>query len=179
MFDVALPMAVGAVIGYVTNWLAIKMLFWPHEPKFVFGRQLPFTPGLFVRRRRDFSASISQMAQERFANAEDLYTTILDAEKQGLIEKFLNQMGPVFKFAFNLYVSRTSKKQLLEDCRRLSSTLTSGSVIAHMIRDKIDAMDSVEVESMIMAVVRRELRAITWIGALLGASIGFLQYFLR
>jgi uncharacterized membrane protein YheB (UPF0754 family) len=179
MLDVAIPMTVGAVIGYVTNWLAIKMLFWPHEPVLVFGRQLPFTPGLFIRRRRDFSTSISQMAQARFANAEDLCASARDAERQGLVDRFLDQMGPVFKLAFNLYVARTNEDQFMEDCRRLSSTLGSGGVIAHMIRDKIDAMPSAEIEAMIMDVVRRELKAITWLGALLGAGIGCLQYFLR
>ena len=37
---------IGAVIGYITNWLAIKMLFRPREAKYIFGMKLPFTPGL-------------------------------------------------------------------------------------------------------------------------------------
>ena len=39
----------GAVIGYCTNWLAVKMLFKPLEPIKVFGRTLPFTPGVIPK----------------------------------------------------------------------------------------------------------------------------------
>ena len=40
-----LPPLVGAVIGYFTNMIAVKMLFFPHEEKRIFGHRVPFTPG--------------------------------------------------------------------------------------------------------------------------------------
>ena len=36
---------VGAVIGYFTNFIAVKMLFFPKREIRVFGKRLPFTPG--------------------------------------------------------------------------------------------------------------------------------------
>ncbi len=42
---------IGAVIGYITNWLAIKMLFRPREAKYIFGMKLPFTPGLIPKEK--------------------------------------------------------------------------------------------------------------------------------
>ena len=36
---------IGAIIGYFTNYLAVKMLFRPRTPKYLFGKQLPLTPG--------------------------------------------------------------------------------------------------------------------------------------
>ena len=39
------------VIGYMTNWIAIKMLFRPHTEKKIFGVRLPFTPGLIPKER--------------------------------------------------------------------------------------------------------------------------------
>ena len=42
---------VGAVIGWCTNWIAIKMLFRPHTEKRIFGIKLPFTPGLIPKGR--------------------------------------------------------------------------------------------------------------------------------
>ncbi len=41
-----IPPLAGAIIGYFTNDLAIKMLFRPYQPVYVKGRKLPFTPGL-------------------------------------------------------------------------------------------------------------------------------------
>ena len=36
---------IGAIIGYCTNYIAVKMLFYPRKPIYLCGRQLPFTPG--------------------------------------------------------------------------------------------------------------------------------------
>ena len=39
----------GALIGYITNWLAVKMLFRPREAKYLFGHRIPFTPGVIPK----------------------------------------------------------------------------------------------------------------------------------
>ena len=46
-----IPPLAGAVIGYVTNAVAIKMLFRPLTEIRVFGIRLPFTPGILPRHR--------------------------------------------------------------------------------------------------------------------------------
>ena len=38
---------VGGVIGYITNDIAIRMLFRPHSAKYIMGIHIPFTPGIF------------------------------------------------------------------------------------------------------------------------------------
>ncbi|MEN8443628.1 MAG: DUF445 domain-containing protein, partial [Cyanobacteria bacterium J06555_13] len=43
LWIVLLPPILGGVIGYFTNDIAIKMLFRPYGPKYVFGQRLPFT----------------------------------------------------------------------------------------------------------------------------------------
>lgn len=56
-----LPPVIGAVIGYVTNRIAIGMLFRPYREKRIFGIRLPFTPGIIPRQRYRLSASIGTM----------------------------------------------------------------------------------------------------------------------
>jgi uncharacterized membrane protein YheB (UPF0754 family) len=51
---------VGAVIGYFTNWLAIKMLFRPHQEKKLFGIKVPFTPGLIPKERVRIAKSVGE-----------------------------------------------------------------------------------------------------------------------
>lgn len=51
---------VGAVIGYITNWLAIKMLFRPYEEKRIFGFKVPFTPGLIPKERKRIAKSVGE-----------------------------------------------------------------------------------------------------------------------
>lgn len=51
---------IGAVIGYITNWVAIKMLFRPHYEKRLFGIRLPFTPGLIPKEKARISRSVGE-----------------------------------------------------------------------------------------------------------------------
>lgn len=64
--------AVGAVIGYITNYIAIKMLFRPLRPVRVLGHRLPFTPGIVPRRKDRLAEILGAAVVERFFNADDL-----------------------------------------------------------------------------------------------------------
>lgn len=55
-----MPPLVGAIIGYFTNWLAIKMLFRPLNPVYIWKIKLPFTPGILPRERRKLTDSIGE-----------------------------------------------------------------------------------------------------------------------
>lgn len=76
----------GAVIGYFTNWLAIKMMFRPHQPKHLFGMQLPFTPGLIPKERGRIAEAIGSSISENLMNKEVL-------EKNLLSEDMLTKIG--------------------------------------------------------------------------------------
>lgn len=56
-----LPPVLGAIIGYVTNAIAIRMLFRPLTEKRVFGIRVPLTPGLIPRERGDLAESMARM----------------------------------------------------------------------------------------------------------------------
>ena len=60
----ALPPVLGAVIGYVTNAIAIKMLFRPYREWRVFGVRVPLTPGIIPRRRKHLAESIGRMVSD-------------------------------------------------------------------------------------------------------------------
>ncbi len=53
-----LPTLMGAIIGYFTNWLAIKMLFRPLKPVYLGRLKLPFTPGILPRERERLARSV-------------------------------------------------------------------------------------------------------------------------
>ena len=62
----------GGVIALSTNWLAIKMLFRPHTPKYIFGWRVPFTPGLIPKERARLAARISQAISTKLLTPEVL-----------------------------------------------------------------------------------------------------------
>jgi hypothetical protein len=60
-----LPPLLGAIIGYVTNRIAIKMLFRPLTPKRFLGLRVPLTPGVVPRNRFDLARTIARMVSEQ------------------------------------------------------------------------------------------------------------------
>lgn len=79
------PMS-GLVIGAFTNWLAIKMMFRPHQPKYIIGMKLPFTPGLIPKERGRIAEAVATSISENLMNKEVL-------EKNLLSEDMLAKIG--------------------------------------------------------------------------------------
>ncbi len=63
---------IGAVIGATTNHLAIKMLFRPYKPYYLFGKKLPFTPGLIPKRRDEVAKQVGVMVMEHLLTPEGI-----------------------------------------------------------------------------------------------------------
>ena len=68
---------VGAVIGYATNWIAVKMLFYPHHEKRLFGRKLPFTPGVIPKGKERLARAAGQVIEKHLLNEEILRPVLL------------------------------------------------------------------------------------------------------
>ncbi|MCZ0106413.1 DUF445 domain-containing protein [Bacillus licheniformis] len=64
--------AVGALIGAVTNHFAIKMLFRPYKAIYIFGKRVPFTPGLIPKRRDELARQMGQMVTGHLLTTEGL-----------------------------------------------------------------------------------------------------------
>lgn len=65
-----LPPLLGACIGYLTNSVAIRMLFRPLRERRVFGVRVPFTPGVIPRRRHELAESIGNMVARELLTSE-------------------------------------------------------------------------------------------------------------
>ena len=80
-----LPPVVGAIIGYVTNAVAIKMLFRPLNELRLFGIRLPFTPGILPRERHKLADSIGRMVEHELITPGVLRERLARAEVRGSI----------------------------------------------------------------------------------------------
>jgi len=79
--------ASGLVIGAFTNWLAIKMMFRPHQPKYVFGMKIPFTPGLIPKERGRLAEAVGSSISENLMNREVLEKNLLSEDMLTKIEE--------------------------------------------------------------------------------------------
>jgi uncharacterized membrane protein YheB (UPF0754 family) len=71
---------VGAVIGYITNDLAIRMLFRPHQAKYIMGVHVPFTPGIIPKEKARMAGAIGKAVSENLMNREVLEKSLLSDE---------------------------------------------------------------------------------------------------
>lgn len=63
---------VGAAIGYFTNHIAVKMMFRPLEPVYVFGKRLPLTPGIIPKNKKRIARALGRAVSESLLTEKDL-----------------------------------------------------------------------------------------------------------
>ncbi len=94
-----LPPFIGALIGYITNAVAIRMLFRPLTEKRIFGIKLPLTPGIIPKQRSELAESIGRMVSRELITEETIRNQIssenfqirLKQNIESLIDNLLNR----------------------------------------------------------------------------------------
>lgn len=77
---IIIPPVVGALIGYITNAIAIRMLFRPHNPKYLFGKRIPFTPGIIPKEKGRIAEAIGTVISNNLMSKEVLGKYLLSGE---------------------------------------------------------------------------------------------------
>lgn len=93
MFQILVGPIIGCVIGYITNSLAIHMLFRPHKAHYLGKWKLPFTPGLIPKEKSRIAESIGSVVSGELLNNEVFLKTLTS-------ERILNQIGNWFDRIF-------------------------------------------------------------------------------
>lgn len=139
---------IGAVIGYITNDIAIRMLFRPRTAKYLFGVKIPFTPGIIPKEKARIATSIGNTVSKNLMNREILEKTLLSDEmvlkiKNGIsdfISTQKNNEETLEEFLLN-YLKKEDLKNILENVSsdlslQIHTTLSSanlGSKIAKIV----------------------------------------------
>ncbi len=109
MIKLLIAPLIGAVIGYATNWLAVKMLFRPREAKYIFGRRVPLTPGVIPKGKARLAEAAANVVNEQLLTEDALKRRLLSDEVKdilksavdGTIEKLKADSESVEEFALS------------------------------------------------------------------------------
>ncbi|MBM7555994.1 DUF445 family protein [Halanaerobacter jeridensis] len=82
---------VGSLIGYWTNWLAIKMLFRPLTKKEIFGFEIPFTPGVIPRRRTELAESIGGAVGKKLLTPDAFEKILQGPNMKTKVQEFIKE----------------------------------------------------------------------------------------
>ena len=183
-----------AAIGWVTNWVAIKMLFHPRQPIQFAGFAWQ---GLIPRRQKQLAAEAAEIIEREILQQHviqqeiqkidlspdlEAATKTLVWERIGpqlqaipLIGGFIND-GLLAKF--EVIAAAEIKKEAAPLMEKVATRFEGSVNLKQMIEDNIAAFDLERLEAIVNQVAKREFRTIERLGALLGFIIGLLQVLL-
>ena len=81
---------IGALIGYSTNWIAIKMMFRPRKAVMLGKIKLPFTPGVIPKNRENIARTIATVITNNLLTEEDLKNNLLSKEIKDKIKNMIH-----------------------------------------------------------------------------------------
>ncbi len=181
----------GALIGWLTNRLAIRMLFRPRRPWRFLGLTVQ---GLLPRRRVELADRVAEAIEREFLSLDDIRATLRDPEyRKALgerVEGWLRELfseklanGPRLLRAVvgDGLVDRLAAGAAQEVIRHLPG-LIEGALgeferrfdVRQVVRSNIEAVDLGRLEDIVLQLARRELRFIEVLGGVIGFAIGLL-----
>ena len=155
-YSIIIEPLVGAIIGYITNWIAIKMMFRPLKPIKLFGFKLPFTPGIIPKNKERIAKSIGIAISDNLLTNSDLQDILLSDEiKEKLkenIKKYLDdseEKNITIKELLSSIISESELNITLESiATSISSNICNTVLEADLARLITDQIELVAKEKM-------------------------------
>ena len=130
---------VGALIGYITNWVAIKMLFRPRTAKYLFGIRLPFTPGMIPREKSRIAKSIGLAVGEKLLNKDIIMNTLISPDFHEKFEQLIRKKTDELKE--NTTSIQAAAQNLLGAEISETIMIKIQNYISHFLKEKIKDPD--------------------------------------
>ncbi|KAF0194608.1 MAG: hypothetical protein FD169_1717 [Bacillota bacterium] len=180
---------IGGLIGWVTNVLAIRLLFRPLKPL----RVGPFVVhGLIPKRRSEIAAAVADTVANELVEIGGLLKQVTTPEVQHELTKSImrvveirskERMPSFLPEAIRILIMDFLCKLVEEELTtnfpsflsQVVDTLKGKIDVRAMVIERIEAMDLDKIESMILGLASRELKAIEYLGGVLGFLIGLVQ----
>ena len=140
---------IGALIGYCTNYLAVKMLFYPKKEIKIGGRRLPFTPGAIPKGKPRLAKAIGSIVANDLLTEEDIRQKIVSSETENTV---VNQI--IDKLSLNL------KTGLVGICASENAYETCKQKVVSIVSDQIlDSVHHMNLETIIVQEARSAVKA--------------------
>lgn len=182
--------SIGGLIGWLTNKVAIKMLFRPVNPKKI----LFFTfQGVFPKRKNKMAISLADTIEKELLSKEVILDKILnkdnldDIKKQimdTLLEALIEKIPSMVRMFLGSNVDQMAADFLDKEGDKIFDDLVDkfkevgleNLNIREIVIDRINELDFIEFEKIIFGLMNKELKHIEIIGLILGSLIGMIQY---
>lgn len=194
MFYYIIPF-ISALIGWITNYFAIKMLFYPKKPVNLLLFKLQ---GIFPKRQKEFATKIAETISNEIFSIQELVEHIdldksSEAVKQIISDHLDNHLAaklkenfPMLAMFINDNMIQQFKGVFLKELDELlpsiidtfSSKLEEQIDVKKIVEEKVAAFSTDKFEEVLNHILSKELRFIELVGAILGFLIGLVQVML-
>lgn len=183
--------AVGAIIGYVTNTIAVKMIFRPLNPI-----KIPLTnfevQGLIPKRRKDIARTIGEVVDKELISMETIFSKFFENNgKDDLVSKVKNKLKqavgsnlpPVIPSVIrnmiseyaNEIIDREAEGLIMEAVADIMNDAAIHVKIAEIVEEKINGFELEKLEEITIQIAKKELQHIEILGGVIGFFIGIVQ----
>ena len=128
---------IGALIGYVTNYVAIKLLFRPYKPVKL-GNLTVFPQGVIPREKKFLAEKVGNTVKEYILSEEEIRKIVTSPEVKAEIEKFLDKK-----------IEELSNKEITEFISKEEMVEKFTKIILKVVEEKFSMFASLVSEDMI------------------------------
>lgn len=181
---------IGGVIGYITNVIAIKLIFRPIIPI-----KIPIINkeiiGLIPKRKTEIATNIGTIIQEEFLSLDEILDNIVtEDDKQSVVEYIRVKLKLIINEKLSLapssikriiqeyiydFIEEEIKHSIDDLSEEIVSKATTRINIKEIVENKINQLDLYELENIILRIAKNELKHIEILGLVLGFLIGIIQ----
>jgi uncharacterized membrane protein YheB (UPF0754 family) len=186
---------ISAFIGWFTNWIAIKMLFHPKEPKKILG--ITFH-GIFPKRQRQFAEKLGILVSTELISFKEIEEKIVDPENikklmplvEIRVDEFLrSKLGEAFPM-ISMFIGENTINKLKDVFMTELETIFPELIGSYMkdlesqldlnkiVTEKVYGFSSDKMETILNQIMSKEFRFVEVIGGVLGFIIGIFQVIL-
>jgi uncharacterized membrane protein YheB (UPF0754 family) len=182
---------IGAITGWVTNWIAVKMLFHPKEPKnFLFFK----VQGVFPKRQKVMAEKLGHIVSSELFSMDDIVEKIRTVDNKEIlsfvenrIDEFINvkivATMPMLAMFLNDEIKDKIKSTLLGEIEEVipsviesyADKLKNEVDVKEIVYQKVLNFSSDKLEEILFSIMKKEFKFIELLGGILGFIIGLIQ----
>lgn len=151
-YQIILPVLIGALIGYCTNYVAIKMLFLPRRALHIGKWRLPMTPGVIPKNKARLATAVGNAVSDRLLTQEDILEGV---KRSGVSERIVEGIS------VSIVGSEASIRKLTDGAIPAEEMDAALESVSRRIGQRIlDGIKSIDLRSMVSDMLQSSFGAL-------------------
>ena len=180
----------GALVGYITNWLALVLVFDPKTPRRFLGVSIQ---GLFHRRQREIAVEFAEVVSARVFSNANLFNELSEGGSRQRLLALVGQkaddliaryqkhpmammfMKPDIVASLRSEILRDVEGEMFREGGLVHQFVSKSEKIRKTLAERMAVMDSEAYENVLRPAFKQDEWKLILAGAVLGAAAGLVQ----